>query len=214
MDAIPNTARTTVRRIPKHGSYDRSTINSILDEGLICHVGFVDEGLPYVIPTLYARSGDRLLVHGSAASRLARTLASGSDVCLSVTLLDGIVLARSVFNHSMNYRSVVIFGKASPIEDEQEKKEAMRLFSEHVMPGRWNDARQPSSVELKATLVLSLPIRESSAKLRTGPPVDDEEDLDFPVWAGVLPLSLRKGDPVAATDGIDLPGYLRDDARW
>src|SRR5579864_54417 len=173
MDAIPNTARTTVRRIPKHSSYDRATINSILDEGLICHVGFVDEGLPYVIPTLYARSGDRLLVHGSAASRLARTLASGSDVCLSVTLLDGIVLARSVFNHSMNYRSVVIFGKASPIEDQQEKKEAMRLFSEHVMPGRWNEARQPTAVELKATLVLSLPIREVSAKLRTGPPVDD-----------------------------------------
>lgn len=214
MDAIPNSARTTVRRIPKNASYDRSTINAILDEGLVCHVAFVDEGLPYVIPTLYARSSDRLLIHGSAASRLAKKLASGADVCVGVTILDGIVLARSVFNHSMNYRSVVIFGKAVALEEEEKKREAMRLFSERIMAGRWKEARQPNSSELKATLVLSLPIEEASAKVRRGPPQDDEEDLSFPVWAGVLPLALRRGEPQAATAGIDLPGYLQSDRRW
>jgi nitroimidazol reductase NimA-like FMN-containing flavoprotein (pyridoxamine 5'-phosphate oxidase superfamily) len=214
MDAIPNTSRTTVRRIPKNASYDRSAINAILDEALVCHVGFVEGGLPYVIPTLHARAGDRLFIHGSAASRLTRTLATGHDVCVSVTLLDGIVFARSVFNHSMNYRSVIIFGKATAIEGEEEKREAMRLFSEHAMPGRWREARQPTAVELKATLVLALPIEEASAKVRTGPPVDDEDDLTFSVWAGVLPLALCKGEPVTDTADIDLPGYLRGDGRW
>ncbi len=202
------TPRTTVRRIPKNASYDRSVVNAILDEGLICHVGFVVDGQPYVIPTGYARVGERLYIHGSTASRLALTLASGVDVCVTVTLLDGIVLARSAFNHSMNYRSVVIFGKAWPVEEEAEKIEALRRFAEHIMPGRWAQLRAPKPVELKATLVLSLAIEQASAKLRTGPPEDDEEDLGAQVWAGVLPLGLHKGELVSDSPGIAVPDYI------
>jgi uncharacterized protein len=214
------TPRTTIRRIPRNASYDRAVINAILDEGLICHVGFVVEGQPYVIPTGYARAGQRLYIHGSTASRLALTLSSGVDVCVSVTLLDGLVLARSAFNHSMNYRSVVIFGRAAAVEDEAEKLDALRLFSEHVMPGRWEELRAPKAVELKAAFVLALAIEEASAKVRTGPPQDDEEDLSAPVWAGVLPLALRRGKPKTDSPGIALPGYVlrsgsaNGSARW
>jgi nitroimidazol reductase NimA-like FMN-containing flavoprotein (pyridoxamine 5'-phosphate oxidase superfamily) len=189
------TPRTTVRRLPKRGHYDRETIAAILDEGLVCHVGFVVDGQPYVIPTVYARVGERLCLHGSAVSRMLRTLAGGVPVCVTVTLLDGLVLARSVFNHSMNYRSVVVLGTATALEDD-EKRNALEAIAEHVAPGRWKEARGPNETELKATLVLSLPLDEASAKVRTGPPVDEDEDYGLPYWAGVLPLALAAGSPV------------------
>lgn len=214
MDTFPKTPRTTLRRIPQNAVYDRAIINAILDEGLICHIGFVADGLPYVIPTSFARAGDRLYIHGSAASRMGVALAEGVDICLTVTLLDGLVLARSAFNHSMNYRSVVVFGRATAVEDPSEKLKALRLFAEHVMPGRWQELRATKPVELKATLVLSLLIEEASAKVRTGPPVDDADDMSQPVWAGVLPLALRKGHLEADSSGIEPPEYLRRDPRW
>ena len=189
------TPRTTVGRLPQRGHYDRETIAAILDEGLICHVGFVVEGQPYVIPTIYARRDDRLYVHGSAVSRMLKTLAGGVPVCVTVTLVDGLVLARSVFNHSMNYRSVVVLGTAAPVEGD-EKARALETIAEHVAPGRWKEARAPNETELKATLVLSLPLDEASAKVRTGPPVDEDEDYALPHWAGVLPLALAAGTPI------------------
>jgi len=214
MSGFPKTPRTTIRRIPHNGVYDRAAIDAILDEGLVCHVGFVVDGAPYVIPTSYARAGDTLYIHGSAASRMAEALASGVDVCVTVTLLDGLVLARSAFNHSMNYRSVVIFGKAIALSEPAEKLEALRLFSEHIMPGRWRELRDPKAIELQATLVLVLPIAEASAKVRSGPPEDDADDLSAPVWAGVLPLALRKGALEADGVGIEPPDYLARDPRW
>ncbi len=212
--ALPKTPRTTVRRIPQNAVYDKATIDAILDEAVVCHVGFVVDGAPFVIPTAYARAGDKLYIHGSAASRMVKTLAHGADVCVTVTLLDGLVLARSAFNHSMNYRSVVIFGTATPVEDPTEKLEALRLFSEHIMPGRWRELRDPKPIELQATLVLALPITEASAKVRSGPPEDDPDDMSAPVWAGVLPLALRKGALEADSAGIEPPGYLTRDPRW
>lgn len=191
------TERTIVKRIPKRGDYDRETINAILDEAFICHVGFVVDGQPYVIPTGYARIGDELFIHGSAASRMLRSIAEGIDVCVTVTLIDGLVLARSAFHHSMNYRSVVILGKAEVVSDTDEKNKALEAFTEHVIPGRWAEVRWPTDLELKATTVLRLPITEASAKIRTGDPVDDDEDYSMDVWAGVLPLTLRPGEPVA-----------------
>jgi nitroimidazol reductase NimA-like FMN-containing flavoprotein (pyridoxamine 5'-phosphate oxidase superfamily) len=190
------TPRTRVNRLPKRGDYSQETIYGILDAAFLCHVGFVVEGQPYVIPTGYGRAGDTLYLHGSAASRMLRTLAGGVDVCVTVTLLDGIVLARSAFNHSMNYRSVVILGRATPVEDEAEKTEALRVISEQIVPGRWEHVRKPSAQELKATAVLVLPITEASAKIRTGPPGDEEEDYALDVWAGVLPLAIKAGEPV------------------
>jgi hypothetical protein len=178
-----------VIREPQRGVYDRSTIDAILDEALVCHLGFAVDGQPYVIPTLHARLGDRVYVHGSAASRMLRHAAAELRVCLTVTLLDGLVLARSVFNHSINYRSVVVLGVATKV-DGDEKREALRAFTEHVAPGRWDEARQPTDQELKATWILSLPLSEASAKVRSGPPEDDAEDLDFPVWSGVVPIHL------------------------
>jgi nitroimidazol reductase NimA-like FMN-containing flavoprotein (pyridoxamine 5'-phosphate oxidase superfamily) len=181
--------RIRVKREPQRARYDRETIEAILDEALICHLGFEVEGQPYVIPTLHARVGDRLYVHGSAASRLLRHLAGGARVCVTVTLVDGLVLARSVFNHSVNYRSAVVFGTATLVED-AEKREALRALTEQLAPGRWDEARQPTEQELKATWILSLPIDEASAKVRTGPEEDEPEDLDLPVWAGVVPVHL------------------------
>jgi nitroimidazol reductase NimA-like FMN-containing flavoprotein (pyridoxamine 5'-phosphate oxidase superfamily) len=191
------TERTTLRRLPKRGDHERATVDAILDEALVCHVGFVVEGQPYVIPTIHGRAGDRLYVHGSAASRMLRTLSGGVPVCVTVTLVDGLVMARSAFHHSMNYRSVVVLGTATAVEDEGEKREALRTIVEHVAPGRWAQAREPNATELKATSVLRLPIEEASAKIRTGPPVDDEEDYALPVWAGVIPLRLVAQAPVA-----------------
>jgi uncharacterized protein len=210
----PNSARTKVRRLPDQGRYDRATINAILDAGLVCHVGFVEDGLPLVIPMLYAREDDTIFMHGSTASRLTKTLASGVDACLNVTLVDGLVLARSAFNASMNYRSVVIFGKATAVEDPAEKTRALHLFSDHIMPGRWEDIRPPKDTELAATRVLRLRIEEASAKTRTGPPKDNEEDLILPVWAGVVPLSLRRGTPKSDTQSIALPSYVQADRRF
>ena len=206
------TPRTTLKRLPVRGHYEREKVNRILDEGFVCHVGFVSEGRPVVIPTGYGRKGDQLYIHGSAASRMLRTLREGVDVCVTVTLVDGLVLARSAFHHSMNYRSVVVFGRARAVEDEDEKMEAMRVFSDHVMRGRWDDARLPNRNELRATTVLALPLAEASAKIRTGPPVDDEEDYGLPVWAGVVPLRLVAGEAVAdprLAAGVERPQYLR-----
>jgi len=193
---FPQTERTTLRRLPKRGVYDRDLVYGILDEGFICHVGFAVAGQPFVIPTGYARVDEQLFIHGSQVSRVLRTLSSGIDVCVTVTLVDGLVLARSAFHHSINYRSVVMFGRATMIEDRAAKLAALFAFSEQVIPGRWDEVRQPTEQELKATTVLSLPLVEVSAKVRTGPPIDDEEDYDLPTWAGVIPLRLVAEVPV------------------
>jgi hypothetical protein len=197
----PNTptARTRVVREPERGVYDRATAYQILDEAFICHVGFLADGQPFVIPTSYGRVGDNLYIHGSAASRMLRKLNEVIPVCVTVTLLDGLVLARSVFNHSMNYRSVVVLGTAKLVDDPTEKIKALESLSEHILPGRWADARQPNERELKATSVLRLPIEEFSCKVRTGPPIDDEEDYAFPTWAGVVPLAVVAGKPINDT---------------
>jgi hypothetical protein len=209
-EPLRKTARTKLRRLPERGSFGRDTVYQILDEALVCHVGFTVDGLPFVIPTAYARVGDRLLIHGSAASRMLRALAREADVCVTVTLLDGVVLARSAFNHSMNYRSVVIFGRAKVVSDAQEKLEALRAFTEHVVPGRWKEVRRPVESELRATLVLSLDIDEASAKVRVGAPADDEADYELDVWAGVIPLRLTAGEPVGdgrLREGVAVPPY-------
>jgi len=185
-----------VKRLAKRGVYDKAQIHAILDEGYLCHVGFVVEGQPYVIPTGYARSGDCMYIHGSAASRMLRTLDQGVDVGVTVTLVDGFVLARSAFHHSMNYRSVVVLGKARLVTDPEEKVNALRSFTNHILPGRWDEVRQPTEQELKATSVLALALDEVSAKVRTGPPIDDEEDYAFPVWAGVVPVRMHVDQPV------------------
>lgn len=210
-EAFVPTDRTALKRLPDRAAYDRETVYAILDEGFVCHVGFAVDGSQYVIPTGYGRDGNLLYVHGSAASRMLRKLEQGVQVCVTVTLLDGLVLARSAFHHSMNYRSVVVFGIASVVQENEEKLKALRAFSEQVIPGRWNDVREPDQNELKATLVLKLPLTEVSAKVRTGPPIDDEPDYALPVWAGVLPLHLQAGTPVPdprLPEGIDLPDCL------
>jgi hypothetical protein len=203
--------RTKVKRLPARGAYDRETIHAILDEAFICHVGFVVDGQPYVIPTGYARIGDDLYIHGSAASRMLRSLAKGIDVCVTVTILDGLVLARSAFHHSMNYRSVVILGQAELIEDAEEKGKALEAFTEHVIPGRWPAIRWPNELELTATSVLKLPITEASAKIRTGDPKDDEEDYAMDVWAGVIPLATTAGEPIPdsrLSAGVPIPDHV------
>jgi uncharacterized protein len=194
-ESMPSSTRTRVVREPHRGIYDRAAAYQILDEAFICHVGFVVDGQPFVIPTGFGRLGDNLYIHGSAASRMLRQLEQGVPVCVTVTLLDGLVVARSVFNHSMNYRSVVVLGTAVAVKDSEEKLHALRTLSEHILPGRWADARQPNEKELKATLVLRVPIEEFSAKIRQGPPIDDEEDYAFPTWAGVIPLEMVAGTP-------------------
>ena len=185
-----------MRRLPSRGAYDTETIYAILDEALICHVGFAIDGQPFVIPTIHWRDGDTLYFHGSAASRMLRTLRGGVDACVTVTLLDGLVMARSAFHHSMNYRSVVVFGKAREVADRDEKLRALERLVEHIAPGRSAEVRGPSESELRQTLVLALPLHEASAKIRTGPPVDDADDYKLPVWAGVVPMALVKGEPV------------------
>jgi uncharacterized protein len=197
MNGIPRTERTTLKRLPQRGSFERQQINEILDEGLVCHVGFVSNGQPFVIPTGYARVGDMLIIHGSQASRMLRQLGQGIDVCVTVTLIDGLVLARSAFHHSMNYRSVVVFGHATVIEDREEKMAALEALSEHIIPGRWDEVRGPNDRELQLTTVLAIQLTEASAKVRTGPPVDDEADYDLPVWAGVIPLQMVANKPTA-----------------
>ena len=194
---LTETRRTKLKRLPKRGNFERETIYSVLDQAFICHVGFAVDGQPYVIPTGFARIGDHLYIHGSAASRMLRNIAKGIEVCVTVTLIDGLVLARSAFHHSMNYRSVVILGKAELVTDMNEKNSALEAFTEHIIPGRWAEDRWPTELELKATSVLKLPIQEASAKIRTGDPKDDEEDYAMDVWAGVIPLAVSTGRPIA-----------------
>jgi hypothetical protein len=208
------TPRTRVVREPQRAVYGRDAVNQILDEAFLCHVGFVADGQPYVIPTSYGRDGDVLYIHGSAASRMLRNLDKGVPVCITVTLLDGLVLARSVFNHSMNYRSVVVLGTAALVDDPAEKLAALRALSEHIIPHRWDDSRQPNEKELKATSVLRLPITEFSAKVRVGPAVDDEEDYSFPTWAGVIPLDVTVGAAIRDERcEKELPAYLKNYSR-
>lgn len=200
-----------MRRLPKRGAYDHKTVYGILDQAFICHVGFTTEKGPVVIPTSYGRKDDKLYIHGSAASRMLRTLSEGVPVCVTVTLVDGIVLARSAFHHSINYRSVVVFGNATVVAEREAKLDALRVISEQIIPGRWNDVRGPNEQELKATTVLELPIEEASAKIRTGPPIDDEEDYALRVWAGVLPMRISYDEmvPDERLVKVDVPAYLR-----
>jgi len=216
MSKFQPTQRTQVKRLPDRGAYDSETVFKILDEGLICHVGFSVDGQPYVIPTGFARVEDTLYVHGSAASRMLRTLAEGVQVCVTVTLLDGLVLARSAFHHSMNYRSVVMLGRATLVSDAAEKIKALEAFTEHIVRGRWNDVRLPTESELKATTVLALPLAEVSAKIRTGPPKDDAEDYELPIWAGVVPLTIAPAAPIAdprLKTGLEPPAYAKKYSR-
>lgn len=210
------TLRTTVKRISALAVYDKDAIYRILDEALICHVGFVDDGQPFVIPALYARVDDRLFLHGSVDSRMLRALAAGASVCLSVTLVDGLVLARSLLHHSMNYRSVVILAKATEVTDPVGKVAALKALTDHTVPGRWGDARGPSKKEVSETAIVSLPIDEASAKVRTGPPNDDEPDYDLDYWAGVVPLAMKAGEPIddpKLRDGLSAPDYARNYVR-
>ena len=210
------TARTRVVREAHRGVYDREVVYRILDEGFLCHAGFAVDGQPFVIPTSYGRQDASLYIHGSAASRMLRQLKDGVPVCITVTLLEGLVLARSIFNHSMNYRSVVVLGKATLVDNPEEKLEALRILSEHILPGRWADSRQPNERELKATSVLRVPIEEFSAKVRQGPAIDDEEDHSFPTWAGVVPLEMVAGTPIddaRLLPGKEAPEYARNYTR-
>ncbi len=204
MDAYTPTPRTQVKRLAKRAVYDKTQVHSILDEGYFCHLGFVVDGQPYVIPTGYARVGEHIYIHGSAASRMLRTVEAGVDICVTVTLVDGLVLARSAFHHSVNYRSVVVLGKARLVTDPAEKVEALRSFTNHVVPGRWDEVRKPNPQELKSTTVLALPLEEVSAKVRTGTPIDDEEDYALPIWAGVVPIQTTVAEPLP--DSRVLPG--------
>lgn len=212
MERIEPTVRTTLKRLPKRGEYEREKINDILDEGFVCHVGFAIDGQPFVIPTGYARVDDQLYIHGSVASRMLKNLSEGLDVCVTVTLIDGLVLARSAFHHSINYRSVVVFGKATIVDEAGEKMAALRAFTNHVMPDRWEAVREPNESEMRVTTVMRIPLNEASAKIRTGPPIDDEEDYALNIWAGVLPLQLKPGEPVndeRLKPGIAIPDAVR-----
>jgi nitroimidazol reductase NimA-like FMN-containing flavoprotein (pyridoxamine 5'-phosphate oxidase superfamily) len=192
LTAGPPSARTSVRRKAERGAYEREVIHAILDEALICHVGFESDHGPVVLPTMHARVDDTLFLHGAVGNAMLKTLAGGAPVCVTVTLLDGLVLARSAFHHSMNYRSVVVFGTATAVEEAQSKRVALEALIERIHPGRWDEARQPTDAELRSTLVIAVPLTEASAKVRTGPPIDDDEDYALPVWAGVIPLETRR----------------------
>jgi uncharacterized protein len=202
--------RTTVKRLAKRGEYDRHTINAIIDEALICHVGFVVDGSPVVIPTIHTRIGETLYFHGSGASRMLRSLRDGVDACVTVTILDGLVMARSAFHHSMNYRSVVVLGKGREVVEREEKLRVLDALVEHVCAGRSRDARPPNEAELRQTLVIAIPLAEASAKIRTGPAADDDEDYELPIWAGVIPLALAPSVPIddaRLIAGITAPEY-------
>lgn len=213
MTVYERTPRNQVKRHPERGAYDAATIYPIVDAALICHVGFVLDSQPFVIPTLHARQGDTILLHGSHTSRLLQHAQAGGKLCITVTLLDGIVLARAVFSHSINYRSVVLFGQGQPIEDEDAKMAALEAFTEKLIPGRWNDARVPSLTEMRQTAIVAVPIASASAKVRTGPPKDSATDLELPIWAGVLPLHQSAGTPIPDAQlapNISLPAYLQN----
>jgi nitroimidazol reductase NimA-like FMN-containing flavoprotein (pyridoxamine 5'-phosphate oxidase superfamily) len=206
---IAPTDRTTVRRLPKRANYDREVVDAIIDEALSCHVGFAIDGRPWVIPTSHARVDDRLYLHGAAANHMLKSLAGGVEACVTITLVDGLVLARSQFHHSMNYRSVMVFGRARLVADGPEKLAAFDALVEHVVPGRTADARPPSDAEIRTTLVLVLPIDEASAKVRAGGPIDEPDDIALDVWAGQLPLTTTFGAPIAEPDSNGtLPAYI------
>jgi nitroimidazol reductase NimA-like FMN-containing flavoprotein (pyridoxamine 5'-phosphate oxidase superfamily) len=208
--------RTQVHRLPERARYDADTIDRILDEALICHVAWADEGRARVLPTIQARVGDTLYLHGSRAARAWKAVADGAEVCVAATIVDGLVLARSAFHHSMNYRSVVLYGRAREVTEREELLTAARAITRHVLPGREDEARMPVADEFRQTILFAVPIDEASAKVRTGPPKDDDVDLSLPVWAGVLPLVTRPGTPEPAPDlveGIDVPGYVTRAAR-
>lgn len=213
MAEFPKTERTEITRLPKRGVYDKEIVYSILDEALVCTVAYVNDGQPFQIPTGFCRIGDKLYLHGSVGSFYMRQLAEKKlPVCISVTLLDGLVLARSAFHHSVNYRSVVLFSNAERVTDDKELYQALEVFTNKVQPGRWDDIRQPNSGEWKATMVLSFKIEEISAKVRTGGPKDDDEDYDLPIWAGVVPLETKRLTPISdplLKEGINIPAYLR-----
>jgi hypothetical protein len=203
--------RTKVRRKPARGSYDREVVHGILDEALHCHVGFVDGGVPFVMPTIHARVGEHLYLHGSRASRMLKVLAEGAQCCVTVSLIDGIVLARSTIHHSLNYRSVVILGSGERVTDDEEKLQAFEAVVEHVVPGRTDEARAADAADLNGTEIVRLDLNEVSAKVRTGPPLDERGDMDFPVWAGELPVRMVAGEPVTAPDmqvDVPVPGYV------
>ncbi len=205
-----------IKRKPQRGSYERDIIYAIIDEALYCHVGFVQDDKPFVIPTLHARQDDTLILHGARASRLLKHIAAGHPICVAFTLLDGLVFARSVFSHSMNYRSAVVFGVGRLVEEEEEKWRSLEALTEHIARGRWADARQPTPQEMNATTVVAVAIERASAKIRSGPPGDDEPDYALPIWAGVLPIREQAGDPIPdpkLSDGILLPDYLRGYTR-
>jgi uncharacterized protein len=208
----PKTIRNRVKRLAERGHYDADTIYPIIDEALICHVSFVHEGQPFIIPTLHARIDDTILLHGSQANRMLRHLEAGGEVCIAFTMVDGLVLARSVFHHSINYRSAVVFGKGEVIEGKEAQYKALEVFMEKFMPERWDDNRAPNDTEMLQTTIVSVPIESASAKVRVGPPKDDAEDLDLPYWAGVLPVQMNYGTPVAdpsLKEGIAVPDYIR-----
>jgi len=216
MTHFTTTTKTRLKRLPKRGAYDRETIYRILDEAMICHVGFVDNGHPFVIPINFARLDDAIVLHGAKASRLLKHIADDNPVCIEATIVDGLVLARSVFHHSVNYRSVVLFGTGRSIDDNQEKLAALEAVTEHLVPGRWKEARLPNRKELDATRVVSIKIDEASAKVRVGPPIDDADDYSLPVWAGVLPLQQMSLAPIRdelQTENIPLPAYVASYAR-
>ena len=212
MTTFERNEQNRVKRVPQRGHYDKKTIYGIVDESPICHVGFVSDGKPIVIPTIHARLGDSLIFHGAPASRMMKSIEGGEEICVTITLLDGLVLARSVFHHSMNYRSAVLFGRGQLIDDDQRKLEALATLTEHILPGRWTDARQPNAKEMNATKVVELPIDMASAKVRTGDPGDDDEDYELPVWAGVIPLrqqALAPSNDSLLADGIQVPDYVQ-----
>lgn len=207
------TLRSKLNRIPSRGFYDRETINQIIDEALYCHVSFAQNNQPYIIPTIHARMNDSIVFHGAKASRMLKHIAAGNEVCVGITIMDGLVLARSLFHHSMNYRSVVIFGTGELITENEEKLNALKAITDHILPGRWEDARQPNEEELDATAVVSVKIEEASAKIRTGPPIDENSDYDLQVWAGIIPLSYKFGlpedDPELSPE-VKMPDYIRN----
>lgn len=209
---MEHSERSTVRRLPERGSHDPDLIHSVLDEALVCHLGFATDNGPVVIPTIHARVGGTLYLHGSHASRMMRSTV-GEEVCVTATIVDGIVAARSLFHHSLNYRSVVVFGTPRVVSDPNERSRAFEAITEHILPGRWDEARQPNDKEDKGTKLLAVDIDEASAKVRTGPPVDDDEDMDLDIWAGVIPLTTVAGEPEPAPDlkpGLDVPASVRN----
>ncbi len=208
MEKAPPSARATVRRIPKRADYDPATVRRILDEGFVCHVSFVDGGAPFIIPLVYARRGDELILHGAASGRLAARFREGADISLAVTLVDGFVMAKSAFHHSVNYRSVILFGRPREIVDLAEKRAAMNALVDFIAPGRAADTRPPSDPELKGTAVFAMSIAEASAKIRTGPPLEDPDDMTLPFWSGVIPWQPAAGTPVPVSADIPLPAYL------